>query len=74
MYGLDDAKYNTVSKFINLIGLIAENFMAMKTTRCSLESMDFDDFVFSIEDINRKSVYKGEEKEYGIKFNPFRAR
>lgn len=74
MYGYDDAKYNTVSKFINLIGLIAENFMAMKTTRCSLESMDFDDFVFSIEDINRKSIYKGEEKEYGIKFNPFRAR
>lgn len=74
MYGLDDAKYNSVSKFINLIGLIAENFMAMKTTKCKLGNMEFNDFLISIEDINRKSVYKGEEKEYGIKFNPFRGK
>ena len=74
MYGLDDAKYNSVSKFINLIGLIAENFMAMKTTKCKLGNMDFNDFLISIEDINRKSVYKGEDKEYGIKFNPFRGK
>ena len=74
MYSNDEDKYNAVSKFINLIGLMGENFSAMKTKKCKINGVPFDEFVRSINDINRKSNFNSEDCKNGIKFNPFRAR
>ena len=74
MYSNDEEKYNAVSKFINLIGLMSENFSAMKTKKCKINDVPFDEFVRSINDINRKSNFSSEDNRNGIRFNPFRAR
>jgi hypothetical protein len=74
MYSNDEDKYNAVSKFINLIGLMSENFSAMKTKKCKINDVPFDEFVRSINDINRKSNFGLEDSRNGIRFNPFRAR
>ena len=74
MYSNDEEKYNAVSKFINLIGLMGENFSAMKTKKCKINDVPFDEFVRSINDINRKSNFNSEDNRNGIRFNPFRAR
>ena len=74
MYSNDEEKYNAVSKFINLIGLMSENFSAMKTKKCKINDVPFDEFVRSINDINRKSNFGLEDSRNGIRFNPFRAR
>ena len=74
MYSNDEDKYNAVSKFINLIGLMGENFSAMKTKKCKINGVPFDEFVRSINDINRKSNFNSEDCKNGIRFNPFRAR
>ena len=74
MYSNDEEKYNAVSKFINLIGLMSENFSAMKTKKCKINDVPFDEFVRSINDINRKSNFNSEDNRNGIRFNPFRAR
>ena len=74
MYSNDEDKYNAVSKFINLIGLMGENFSAMKTKKCKINGVPFDEFLRSINDINRKSNFNSEDCKNGIKFNPFRAR
>lgn len=74
LYDDDIEKYSAVSKFINMIGLMAENYCAMKIKKTKIGDMDIDDFSKSISDINRRSRFKNEEKQYGIKFNPFRAR
>ena len=73
-YILDEEKYNAVSKFIHLIGLMSENFSAMKTKKCKINDVPFDEFVRSINDINRKSNFNLEDNRNGIRFNPFRAR
>ena len=74
MYSNDEEKYNSVSKFINLIGLMSENFSAMKNKKCKINDMPFDDFIRSINDINRKSDFGSEDSNGGIRYNPFRAR
>ena len=74
MYSNDEEKYNAVSKFINLIGLMSENFSAMKTKKCKINDVPFDEFVRSINDINRKSNFSTEDNRNGIRSNPFRAR
>ena len=74
MYSNDEEKYNAVSKFINLIGLMSENFSAMKTKKCKINDVPFDEFVRSINDINRKSNFSSEDSRNGIRFNPFRAK
>ena len=74
MYDDDEDKYNTVSKFINLSGLMCENFSAMKTKKCKIGDMTFDDFIKSINDINKMSNFKNVCEKYDIKFNPFRAK
>ena len=54
--------------------LMSENFSAMKNKKCKINDMPFDDFIRSINDINRKSDFGSEDSNGGIRYNPFRAR
>lgn len=65
----DKEKYSAVSKFINLIGLMSENYSSMKTDMCSLGLMSYDDFVKYIKDINIPSICDIEEKLDGTRNN-----
>jgi len=73
IYSKDEEKYNCVSKFINMIGLMSENFSAMKIKKTKIGQMDYDLFIKSLNDINVKSSIDLEEKINGIRNNKYRA-
>lgn len=67
LYINDRDKYSAVSKFINLIGLVSENFSAMMTKRCRIGNMSFDEFLGTINDLNVPSICEIKEKINGIR-------
>ncbi|MGL4949712.1 MAG: hypothetical protein ACRC5M_04960 [Anaeroplasmataceae bacterium] len=74
MYDNDVERYNSVSKFINLIGLMGENYYGMKTKDVIMGDKKYEDFKNSLADINYESKFMIEERLNAIKTkNNFRA-
>lgn len=67
MYTDDTDHYSAISKFINLCGLMAENFAAMKVKNTKINNESIEEFIDNLNDINFEPSWEKEIRLNGTR-------